>query len=87
MTWNLTEKLNDVLTKFNKIELIQIANFLQTEICETERDIAHKIISVLTDLDTFSSSFEYKSDIEDPDLSQNSQKTDASSLYMTSRQY
>ena len=34
----------------------------------------HKILSVLTDLDIFSSSFESYSDNEDPDLSQNSQK-------------
>ena len=55
-------KLNDILEKFNKVELIQIASFLQTEIGETERGIAHKILSVLMDLDTFSSSSEYNSD-------------------------
>ena len=31
-------KLNDVLEKFNKFELIQIAKFLQTEMKETEWD-------------------------------------------------
>ena len=79
-------KLNDVLAKFNKIELIQIANFLQTDIGETEREIAHKIISVLTDLDTLSSSFENNSDTEDPDLSQNSQKTGENSLNTTPKE-
>ena len=79
-------KLNDTLEKFTKIELIQITNFLQTEVGETEIDIAHKIISLFMDLDTFSSSFKNDSDAEDSDLSQNSQKTDKSSLNMTSRE-
>ena len=39
-----------------------------------ERDIVHNIILVLTNLDTFSSSFKSYSDTENPDLNQNSQK-------------
>ena len=66
-------KLNGILEKFTKIELIQIANFLQAEINETEWDVAYKMLSVL--IDTFSSSFEDNSVTEDPDLSQNSQNT------------
>ena len=58
-----------------QISLVKLTNLncqlFRTGIKEAERDIAHKIFSVLTDLDTFSSSFENNSDTEDPDLSQN----------------
>ena len=79
-------KFTEVLEKFNKTELVQIANFLQTEINETKKEIAHNILSVLMDLDTFSSSFESYSDTENPDLSQNTQQTDEDSLNTTSKQ-
>ena len=47
---------------------------LQTEIKETEKEIAHNILSVLMDLDTFSFSIEGKSDTENPELAQNRKK-------------
>ena len=51
-------KLTKVLEKLNKIEVVQIANFLQIDIEETEKEIAHNMLSVLTDLINFSSNFE-----------------------------
>ena len=57
-------KLTEMLEKFNKIELVQIANFLQIGIKETEKEIAHNMLSVLTALAKFSSSFESYRDRE-----------------------
>ena len=57
-------KSTEVLEKFNKIELVQIVNLLQTEIKETEKTIAHNVLLVLTDLDTFNSSFESYNEFE-----------------------
>ena len=63
-----------------------MSNFCKKEIKETEREIAHNILSVSMDLDTFSSSLESNSDAESPDLSQKSQKTDENSLNKASKE-
>ena len=75
-----------MIENFNKVELIQIANFLRIDIQDTEQGIAYSILSVLINLTSFYSNFDITSDIDDTETGQDIQQTDETLINRTPKQ-
>ena len=59
------EKVKDSTKRWNKLQLLNIANFFQIEPKDDEDQIARDVISALCDLETFKDTFDITSDVED----------------------